>query len=201
MSTGQITLIGQYDSPFVRRVAIALHYYGVPFQRDRRSVFADQASLAEVNPIGRVPTLILDDGLELVDSAAILDAVDELFGGERRLMPVSGAARRQQMQLTSVAIGGCEKAVACLYERHKRRTDPAWLSRLEQQTDNCLGWLEQRLAQMPAPSHAQIATAVLVHFIQHYLPEMHQHLRPALLRKSEQAEQTAWFQAAPFEPD
>ncbi|GJM08689.1 MAG: glutathione S-transferase [Lysobacteraceae bacterium] len=164
-------------------------------------MFADQATLAQVNPIGRVPTLILSDGFELVDSAAILDAVDEMFGGERRLMPDSGAARRQQMKLTAVAVGGCEKAVACLYERHKRATDPVWLDRLEQQTDNCLVWLQQHIEQMPVPSHAQIATAVLVHFIQQYLPEMRDRLRPALLHSSEQAEQMPWFQAAPFESD
>lgn len=164
-------------------------------------MFADQTTLAQINPIGRVPTLILDDGFELVDSAAILDAVDEMFGGERRLMPRAGVERRQQMKLAAVAVGGCEKAVACLYERHKRTTDSVWLGRLEQQTDNCLAWLQHHLEQMPGPSHAQIATAVLVHFIQQYLPEMRDRLRPTLLQMSEQAEQLPWFQAAPFESD
>ena len=28
-------LVGQYDSPFVRRVAVTLHHYGIPFERNR----------------------------------------------------------------------------------------------------------------------------------------------------------------------
>jgi glutathione S-transferase len=60
-------LVGQYDSPFVRRVAITLHQYGLPFQRNTMSVFAD--GMAQINPLVRIPSLVLDDGETLVDSA------------------------------------------------------------------------------------------------------------------------------------
>ena len=33
-------LVGQYDSPVTRRVAIALHHYGIPFTRDTRWIAA-----------------------------------------------------------------------------------------------------------------------------------------------------------------
>ena len=55
-------LVGQFDSPFVRRVAIALHHYGYPFERRVLSVFKDFDAMLAINPLGKVPTLITDEG-------------------------------------------------------------------------------------------------------------------------------------------
>ena len=62
-------LIGQYDSPFVRRVAIALRLYGIPFEHRPWSTFGDAETIAPYNPLRRVPTLVLDDGEALIESA------------------------------------------------------------------------------------------------------------------------------------
>jgi len=51
-------LIGQYDSPFVRRVAIALRLYGLPFEHRPWSTFGDADKIAPYNPLRRVPTLV-----------------------------------------------------------------------------------------------------------------------------------------------
>ena len=48
-------LIGRYDSPFVRRVAVALNFYGIAFERRLTSVFRDFDELLAVNPLGKVP--------------------------------------------------------------------------------------------------------------------------------------------------
>jgi glutathione S-transferase len=53
-------LIGQYDSPFNRRVAIALRLYGLPFEHPPWSTFGDVDKIAAFNPLRRVPTLVLD---------------------------------------------------------------------------------------------------------------------------------------------
>ncbi|HEX2669966.1 MAG TPA: glutathione S-transferase N-terminal domain-containing protein, partial [Polyangiaceae bacterium] len=55
-------LIGQYDSPFVRRVGIALRHYGLSFEHRPWSVWGNAAQIAQHNPLRRVPTLLLDDG-------------------------------------------------------------------------------------------------------------------------------------------
>ena len=52
-------LIGQYDSPFVRRVGIALRLYGMPFEHRPWSTFGDADWIAPINPLRRVPTLVL----------------------------------------------------------------------------------------------------------------------------------------------
>ena len=64
-------LIGQYDSPFVRRVGIALTLYGIPFRHEPWSGFGDTDKIAQFNPLRRVPTLVMDDGVVLADSAVM----------------------------------------------------------------------------------------------------------------------------------
>ena len=68
-------LIGQYDSPFVRRVAIALRLYGMAYEHRPWSTFGDAERIAPFNPLRRVPTLVLD--VVVVE----LLAVDGVNGG------------------------------------------------------------------------------------------------------------------------
>ena len=90
-----MTLVGQYDSPYTRRVAVSLGLLGFDFGHDARSVFADFDFMRATNPLGRVPSLILSDGTTLIDSMAILDWLDQQVGPERALMPAKGPARRE----------------------------------------------------------------------------------------------------------
>ncbi|MBY0401208.1 glutathione S-transferase N-terminal domain-containing protein, partial [Myxococcota bacterium] len=108
-------LIGMYDSPFVRRVAIAMRLYGIGFEHRPWSVFRDAEQIARHNPLIRVPTLVLDDGETLVDSQAILDALDDLVGPERALMPAEGARRRRHLRICALACGLGDKVVSLIY--------------------------------------------------------------------------------------
>jgi hypothetical protein len=121
-------LIGQYDSPFVRRVAIAMRLYGMTYEHRPWSVFGDAERLAAFNPLRRVPTLVLDDGAALVESGAILDWLDEQVGRDRALIPASGVARRDALRVCGLASGLADKAVSLVYERviHERATRPGW---------------------------------------------------------------------------
>ncbi len=82
-----LSLIGHYDSPFVRRVGVSLHILGIPFERQLLSVFSNADAVRAYNPVGRVPALVLDDGECLVDSAAILDHLDEAGARSARCCP------------------------------------------------------------------------------------------------------------------
>jgi glutathione S-transferase len=98
-------LVGQYDSPYVRRVAVSLRVLGFAYEHDRRSVFADFDAMRAVNPLGRIPSLILDDGEVLIDSAAILDWLDQSVGPECALILPAGAGRRRALKLIALATG------------------------------------------------------------------------------------------------
>jgi glutathione S-transferase len=135
-------LVGQYDSPFVRRVAVTLHHFGIPFTRNRLSVF--NPGMADINPLVRIPSLIIDGGEALFDSSAILDYLDELAGPERALIPRLGDERRRVLQTTVLAAGTIEKTGAVVYERHfhpVRCIAHDWVAR-------CLGQLAGALVHL-----------------------------------------------------
>src|SRR5581483_3343319 len=103
--------IGQYDSPFVRRVAIALRLYGLAYEHRPWSVFADAEQVARYNPLRRVPILVLDDGTTLIESTIILDYLDERVGAEKAMNPRSGAGRWAALKICALATGLGDKAV------------------------------------------------------------------------------------------
>lgn len=141
-------LIGMFDSPFVRRVAISMKLLDVPFEHANWSVGKDFARIREHNPLGRVPTLVLDDGEALIESAAILDHLDEL-AGERALMPCAGAARRRALRLMATATGAAEKGVVQVYERAFRppeKVHQPWVDRCARQVDGALRGLDAECA-------------------------------------------------------
>jgi glutathione S-transferase len=111
-------LVGQYDSPFVRRVAVTLHHYHMPFTRNTMSVFGDAKAMQKINPLIRVPSLILEGGETLIDSGAIIDALDEMAGPARALTPAHGPQRRKVLQVAALAMGTCDKAVSLFFERY-----------------------------------------------------------------------------------
>src|SRR4249919_923480 len=98
-------LIGQYDSPFVRRVGIALTLYGLPFEHKPWSTFGEADKIRPYNPLTRVPTLVLDDGEVLIESHVILDYVDSLFPADRRMFPVEEPARHKALKIAALATG------------------------------------------------------------------------------------------------
>ena len=173
-------LIGQYDSPFVRRVAIALDIYGLAYEHRTWSTFGDAALLAPFNPLRRVPTLILDDGETLIDSFAILDWLDESVGPERALIAPRGEPRRRALKICALATGLADKAVGLLYERilHKE-TSPVWVERCKAQISDVLDMLEaDRAAKRTAYwfgetiGHADIAVACAIRFTREAHPAL-----------------------------
>lgn len=142
-------LIGMFDSPFVRRVAVSMKLLDIPFEHRNWSVGKDQARIRKYNPLGRVPTLVLDDGEALAESSAILDYLDDRVGRERALLPVTGVPRRRALQLMGLAIGACEKGVLQAYEVAFRPADKRhepWVARLREQTHGALAALERAAA-------------------------------------------------------
>ncbi|HEX5325785.1 MAG TPA: glutathione S-transferase N-terminal domain-containing protein [Acetobacteraceae bacterium] len=162
-------LVGQYDSPFVRRVAVSLRVLSFAYEHDTRSVFADFEAMRRVNPLGRIPSLVLDDGETLIDSAAILDWLDQSVGAERTLVPVAGAARRQVLRRMALAIGAIDKAGAATYERLIRPAAyrwPEWIARCRTQAAGAIEALAgEAWAADALLDQAQITTACMIRYV------------------------------------
>src|SRR6476620_130569 len=166
-------LIGQYDSPFVRRVAIALRLYGLAFEHRPWSTFGDADKIAPYNPLRRVPTLVLDDGEALIESTIILDHLDELVGEAKAMLPRGGAERRKHLRICALATGLGDKAVSLLYERVLRKDHQSkiWVERCEAQIGRVLDVLEKERAAIATLywfgeriGHADIAVACVLRF-------------------------------------
>jgi glutathione S-transferase len=199
-------LIGQYDSPFVRRVAIALAYYGFAYEHRPWSVWAEADVLAEFNPLRRVPVLIVDGGETLVESSAILDAIDDMVPAERALVPRSGATRRSALRICALATGLADKAVSLLYEgvlRKEAARSAVWVERCRAQIRDTLRRLESERAAkggvfwLDAFSHADIAVACALRFLAEAHPSIWTEADyPALAADARRCEELAVFQRA-----
>lgn len=176
-------LVGQYDSPFVRRVAMSMLLLGLPFKRNRISVFGDAEAMRRINPLGRIPSLILDDHEVLIDSGAILDYLDEIVGPERALLPARGADRRRALRLAALGSGVIEKAGAIVYERTLRAPEKRlqiWIDRCRTQLDSGLAAIEAVLASSRGghrfylgdrPMQPDITIACMLEYLGRSLPE------------------------------
>lgn len=109
-------LIGTYLSPFARRVAAALISRGIPFEHEDLNGYADPVRARGFNPVGKVPVLRLDSGETLIDSAAILDHLNEGLPAHSALVPHSGGERREVLRLTALTTAIYERSTACYME-------------------------------------------------------------------------------------
>jgi glutathione S-transferase len=173
-------LIGQYDSPFVRRVAIALRLYGLAFEHQPWSTFADADKIAPFNPLRRVPTLVLDGGEALIESTAILDYLDELVGPQKAMIAARGPQRRHALKICALSTGLGDKAVSLVYERVLRKDAlKLWVERCEAQIGGVLEVLETERAGVASPfwfgdriGHADIAVACVLRFTGEAHPQL-----------------------------
>ena len=196
-------LIGQYDSPFVRRVAIALRLYGLAFEHRPWSTFGDADTIAPYNPLRRVPTLVLDDGEALIESTAILDFLDELVGPDRAMIAERGPDRRHHLRICALGSGLADKAVSLVYERVLRKDQlKLWVERCEAQIGGVLAVLEKERAGVPTPywfgdtiGHADIMVACALRFTGEGHPQLFNAARyPVLAEHAARCESLPAFQ-------
>ena len=183
-------LIGMLDSPYVRRVAIALQCLGLPFTHRSVSVFRGIAEFSRINPVVKAPSLVCDDGTVLMDSTLILLYAEGLAG--RRLQP--GDAR--SLRLTGLALAACEKSVQIVYEHNVRPAEKLhapWLERVTGQMRTAYGLLEAELAGRPPQLDEAGLTAAVVWF---FSQQMHPELLPAAAHPNLTA-LSAWAEARP----
>ena len=143
-------LIGMFDSPFVRRVAVSMNLLKMPFEHRNWSVGKDFELIRQFNPLGRVPALVQADGDTLIESGTILDFLDENAGPERALLPRSGEPRREALRIIAIALGGAEKGVTQVYEtafRPPEKRYRPWVERCHTQMHAALAELD-RLCQV-----------------------------------------------------
>ena len=163
-------LIGQYDSSFVRRCAIAMRLYGLSFEHRPWSIFGDADKIRDYNPLTRVPTLVLENGDVLCDSYSIIDYIDSLAPHGKLLMPKLQPERHQVMAVMSLATGLADKVVALFYEQRLHdHPSQQYIARCRTQISQTIAALESARAKRTDDywfgdrlTHADIAVACAI---------------------------------------
>lgn len=116
-------------SPYVRKVMIFAHETGLADRIEKvRTVVAltqPNRDLMRINPLGKIPTLITDEGAVLFDSTFICEYLDSLHG-KAPLFPKAGAERWRALRLQALADGVLEAAVLLRYENAVRPEALQW---------------------------------------------------------------------------
>jgi glutathione S-transferase len=202
-----VQLIGMLDSPYVRRVAVALQHLGVPFEHRSISVFRTFDQFKGINPVVKAPTLVCDDGTVLMDSTLIIDYAEAIAPPGSSLMPAAAPARLRALHRIGLALAACEKGVQIVYERNVRppeKQHEPWIARVRSQLGAALTALEVEQQRDPLRAEADtidqagITVAVVWHFLHAALPDVVSAAQyPSLVAFSEAAERLPTFRAAP----
>lgn len=196
-------LIGMYDSPYVRRVAISLSLLGHVFEHRNWSVGRDFDRIRDYNPQGRVPILVLASGEALIESAMILDHLDQEAGPQAALLPPTGAPRRQAQSIMALATGAVDKGILIVMERVFRpeeKSHQPFLDRCRVQIHGALVELDRVCAASEgrwlvgeAMSQADITLACYATYLREAVP-MELSAYPALQAHVERCEALPVFQ-------
>ena len=163
-------LIYSGTSPFVRKVSVLLLETGLDNQVERETVAITPMNPGEVvpglNPLGKVPCLIADDGAAMFDSRVITRYLDTLHEGAK-LYP-EGAVLWPVLTLEAVADGMTDAAVLMIYERLLRteaQKSPEWVEAQWQKISRALVYLEAQVSVLEPMNMASIAVGSVLGYL------------------------------------
>ena len=172
-------LIGYLDSPFVRRVAVSMQFLDIDYQHRELSIFRDFEEFQAINPMVKVPTLVLDDGQVLGDSTLIIDYLESHIAG-RSLMPADKDSYLASLRHIGTSLVAMEKVAQLVYETTQRPENlqhEPWIKRLEQQLEGAVAIMESSVSGCADSPHqwllgdqmtqADISIAVAWRFMMH----------------------------------
>ena len=133
-------------SPFGRKVKIAAALLGLSSRITTvdADTMSETDSIRRENPLGKIPTLVLDDGTTLYDSRVIVEYLDHLAGGGH-VIPAESAGRFRSLTLQALADGIMDAGLLQVYEgrwRPSERHEPRWVSHQAEKIARALTALE-----------------------------------------------------------
>lgn len=166
-------------SPYVRKVMIVAHEAGVEDRFEKlRSVAIRTKPNPDIladSPVGRIPVLVLDDGIVLSGSFAICTYLDSLHEG-RKLIPERAPERWRELELHGIADGLLDTLVAWRGE-YLKPEGQQWQELCDAcaaKTEACLDWLEGRAHTFARENYAigQITTGIVLDYLDFRFSEM-----------------------------
>ncbi len=174
-------LIGATTSPYVRKVRIVMAEKKLDYQFVLENVWAADSTIAQSNPLGKVPCLVMEGGEALFDSRVIVEYLDTL-SPVGKLIPSVGRERAEVKTWEALADGMLDALILARLERtwngrkDIERSQP-WIDRQLAKTDASLRAMSQGLADKPycAGIHltlADVAVGCALGYLDFRFPEI-----------------------------
>ena len=141
-------LIGSLTSPYVRKVRIVLAEKKIEYEFELDSPWTPETRIPDINPLGKVPVLVLDDSTVLFDSRVIVEYIDSV-APNNKLMPESNRERAEVKRWCAVADGICDAAVLVFLEKKRPAAQQSaeWISRQEEKVRRSLDYMSTQLRE------------------------------------------------------
>ncbi|WP_348674847.1 glutathione S-transferase N-terminal domain-containing protein [uncultured Abyssibacter sp.] len=173
-------LLCTLTSPFARKVRMFALEKGVADRVELRlsNPLDDPEDLLRVNPLAKIPALLLDDGTPLYDSRVICEYLDSLADAPV-MIPSSGDLRWAVMRRQALADGLMDAAVSVVFEHRRPPTEqsPHWLDRWDGKIRRAVATLDAEHARQPLELGRLdgIAAAAALAYLDFRLPELDWH--------------------------
>jgi len=131
-------LIGSFTSPYVRKVRVVMADKKLDFSFEQENVWVPETTIQQVNPLGKIPCLVMEDGSTLYDSRVIAEYLDTI-SPVCKLLPPNGRDRTEVKVWEALADGVLDAAILVFIERRDRAP--------EQQSAQ---WIERQLGKVHA---------------------------------------------------
>ncbi|MBB6249806.1 glutathione S-transferase N-terminal domain-containing protein [Nitrospirillum iridis] len=139
-------------SPFVRKVLMVAHERGLVsrIELSPTDVWSPETVVPTLNPLGKIPTLVTDDGMALFDSPIIAEYLDSLGTLGQPLFPTTGADRWRALRQQAIADGICDAAILRRMEglRPENLRSSSWIERQRQAMARAVDLLEAEADQL-----------------------------------------------------
>jgi len=144
-------LVGSYASPYVRKVRVLLAEKALPFDFEMGDVMSEPSPMLKINPLGKIPCLLLDDGEALYDSRVIVEYLDTL-PGKVELIPSDPRMRARVRCWEALADGALDAGILIRWEavqREEQYRDPTWTKRQSIKIEHALKAMSEHLGENP----------------------------------------------------
>ena len=141
-------LIGTHTSPFVRKVRIVLAEKKIDYEFVIDSPWLGDSQVQNINPLGKIPVLLLDDATPLFDSRVIVEYIDNVTPNAK-LFPTPSRERIDVKRWEALADGICDAAALTFLERKRptERQDVDWITRQESKLIRGLEYMAEQLGE------------------------------------------------------
>jgi len=141
-------LIGTHTSPFVRKVRIVLAEKKIDYEFAIDSPWLGDSQVQNVNPLGKIPVLLLDDETPLFDSRVIVEYIDSVTPNAK-LFPTPNREPIDVKRWEAVADGICDAAANAFLEgkRPESLQSYDWIARQHGKIARSLEFLAEELGE------------------------------------------------------